>query len=164
MRLSGCGSSPWNHFSRAGLGVLPLAPLCQLPPDVPPEQALRDVVHQIDQRLAGEAPYGRAVQLMTAAFVLTGLRVPRQALTNIFRGVKVMHESSAFDLYEEKGRMEGLVEASHRMLLRQGHTRFGKPDSTVEAELRAIRNLDRLERLADAVLTAHSWQEFLATP
>jgi hypothetical protein len=143
---------------------LPLAPLCQLPPDVPLEQALRDVVHQIDQRLAGEASYGRAVQLMTAAFVLTGLRVPRQALADIFRGVKVMHESSAFELYEEKGRMEGLAKGRVDLLLRIGRNRFGKPDAAVEADLRAIRDLDRLERLGDAVLTAHSWQEFLATP
>ncbi len=35
---------------------------------------------------------------MTACFVLTGLRVGRQALADIFRGVKTMHEASAFTL------------------------------------------------------------------
>jgi hypothetical protein len=142
---------------------LPLAPLCQLPSDVPVEQALRDVIHQIDQRLAAEAPYAQAVQLMTAAFVLTGLRAPRQTLAQIFQGVKVMYESSAFTLYEEKGRQEGLVEASHRLLLRQGARRFGPADAATEATLRAIRDVDRLERLGDAVLTAASWPDFLAT-
>ena len=124
------------------------------------EQALRDVIHQIDQRLSAEVPYARAVQLMTATFVLTGLRVSEQNLSDLFRGVKVMHESSAFKLYEEKGR----VEASQRLLFRQGWNRFGPPDAATEAALRAIRDLDRLERMADAVLTAHSWEEFLATP
>ncbi|MHB1424859.1 MAG: hypothetical protein ACYC3I_16940 [Gemmataceae bacterium] len=142
-----------------GLSLLPLAPLCQLAADVPLEQALRGVIHQIDQRLSSEAPYARAVQLMTAAFVLTGLRVGRQTLFDIFRGVKVMHESSAFELYEEKGR----VEESHRLLLRMGRNRFGAPDAATETALRAIRGLDRLERMADAVLTASSWQEFRAT-
>ena len=70
-----------------------------------------------------------------------------------------MHESSAFTLYEEKGR-QGRVEESHRLLLRLGHSRFGPADAATEAALRAMRDL---QRLADAVLTASSWQEFLAT-
>ena len=32
------------------------------------------------------------------------------------------------------------------------------------AQLKSIRDLDRLGRLADAVLTAQSWPELLATP
>jgi hypothetical protein len=151
---------PPGPYLTGGLALLPLATLCQLPAGVPAEQALRAVIHQIDQRLAAEAPYARAVQLMTATFVLTGLRVARQALPDLFRGVKVMHESSAFELYEEKGR----VEEGHRLLLRQGRNRFGATDPATEAALRAVEDLDRLERLADAVLTAQSWQEFLATP
>lgn len=150
---------PLAPFLTGGLALLPLAPLCQLAADVPVEQALREVVHQIDQRLSKEAPYARAVKLMTAAFVLTGLRAGRQAMADIFRGVKVMHESSAFDLYETKGR----VEEGHRLLFRLGWNRFGAPDAATEAALRAIDDLDRLERMADAVFTAASWQEFLAT-
>jgi hypothetical protein len=75
-----------------------------------------------------------------------------------------MHESAAFALYEEKGRQEGRLEESHRLLLRLGQSRFGRPDAAADAALRAIRDLDRLERLADAVLTGTSWQELLATP
>jgi predicted transposase YdaD len=163
---------PLALFLTGGLALLPMAPLCQLPADVPLEQALRAVIHQIDQRLANEAPYARAVQLMTATFVLAGLRVGRQTLADIFQGVKIMHESSAFTLYEEKGRQEGRqeglqegrVEESHRLLLRLGSKCLGAPDAVTEAALRAVRDLDRLDRLADAVLNAQSWQEFLATP
>jgi hypothetical protein len=75
-----------------------------------------------------------------------------------------MHESSAFELYEEKGRQEGRLEESHRLLLRMAWNRFGAVEPEMQAALRAIRDLDRLERMADAVLTAQSWQEFLATP
>ncbi|HTU91495.1 MAG TPA: hypothetical protein VMF69_15540 [Gemmataceae bacterium] len=75
-----------------------------------------------------------------------------------------MHESSAFERYEEKGRQEGRVEERHRLLFRMGWNRFGAPEASTEAALRAIRDLDRLERMADAVLTVRSWQEFLATP
>ncbi len=56
------------------------------------------------------------------------------------------------------------MEESHRLLLRQGRQRFGPPDAPTEVALRAVRDLDRLDRLADAVLTTASWQEFLATP
>jgi predicted transposase YdaD len=113
---------------------------------------------------------------MTATFVLTGLRIGRQNLAGLFQGVKIMHESSAFALYEEKGReegrmegrqegrVEGRVEESHRLLLRQGSKRFGVPDAATEATLLAIHDLDRLERLADAMFNAQSWHEFLATP
>lgn len=75
-----------------------------------------------------------------------------------------MHESSAFEFYEEKGRQEGRLKEGHRLLYRWGCNRFGPPDAETEAALRAIRDLDRLERMADTVLTAQSWQEFLATP
>jgi predicted transposase YdaD len=175
---------PRELFLTGGLALLPLAPLCQLPADVPLEQALREVIHQVDQRLSSEAPHARAVQLMTAAFVLTGLRVDRHMLAEIFRGVKVMHESSAFTLYEEKGRQEGRqegrherlqegrkesrkegrLEESHRLLLRLGQNRFGPVDATIEATLGAITDLDQLERMVDAVLNATSWQDLLATP
>lgn len=75
-----------------------------------------------------------------------------------------MHESSAFEFYEEKGREKGRLEESHRLLLRMAWNRFGAAEPEIQEALRAIRDLDRLERMADAVLTAHSWQEFLATP
>jgi hypothetical protein len=154
---------PLAPYLTGGLALLPLAPLCELPTDVPLEEALRDVIHQVDNRLAEETTYARAIKLMTATFILTGLRVKQQSLGGIFSGVKIMHESSAFTLYEEKGRQEGRVEESHRVLLRQGRNRFGTPDAASESALRSIHDIDRLERMADAVLTAKSWAELLAT-
>jgi hypothetical protein len=49
-------------------------------------------------------------------------------------------------------------------LLRQGKKRLGPADEVVVTALKAIKDLDRLNRLADAVLTVASWQELLATP
>jgi hypothetical protein len=155
---------PLEPFLHGGLGLLPLAPLCQLPADVPPEQALKAVVHQIDDRLVSDVAHAQAMQLMTATFILTGMRVGPESMAQIFQGVRTMHESSAFTLYEEKGRQEGRLQESHRLLLRLGTKQFGRPDPATEAALRAIGDLDRLERLADAVLTVHSWQDFLNTP
>lgn len=72
-----------------------------------------------------------------------------------------MHEESvAWDYYMEEGEINGI----QRMLLRRGQRRCGKPDEATVAALKEIRDLDRLERLADVIFDASSWQELLATP
>jgi hypothetical protein len=151
---------PLERFLHGGVTLLPLATLCQLPADQPLTDALRNVVCEIDRRLSGECEHAQAARLMTAAFILTGLRVGRDALAPIYDGVRIMHESSAFELIEE----EGFIKGEQHMLLRQGRKRLGPPDEASVASLKAIKDLDRLERLGDAVLTAGSWQELLATP
>lgn len=66
-----------------------------------------------------------------------------------------MDKSAAYD---------GDVDGFHRFLLRQGRKRFSSPDAATEAALTAITDLARLERLAEAILTAGSWSDLLATP
>src|SRR5207249_846899 len=107
-----------------------------------------------------EAAHAHAVRLMTAAFILTGLRVHKEDLPTIYDGVRVMHESTAYDQFVD----EGKVFLGHRILLRLGRKQFGEPDAQAESALAAIQDPDRLERMAEAVLTAHSWQELLGTP
>ena len=68
-----------------------------------------------------------------------------------------MQESTAFDEAMEEGEIRGQIKSSHRLLTRLGRSRFGPPDAAAESALTAIQDLDRLERLADAVLTATSW-------
>jgi hypothetical protein len=71
-----------------------------------------------------------------------------------------MHESTAYDMILDEGRLEGEL----RLLLRQGRMRFGAPDPATEASLAAMKDLEPLERMGEAIFTAHSWQELLATP
>ena len=97
---------------------------------------------------------------MTAPYILTGLRVGREALAPSDEGVRLMHDSSAFELIEEGGYIKG----EQDLLLRQGRKRYGPPDETTVAALRAIKDLDRLGRFADAVLSVGSWRELLDTP
>ena len=150
---------PVEPFLHGGLGLLPLATLCQMPEDKPLPEALREVVRGIDRRLAREADYAQAVRLMTAAFILTGMRVPKESLASIYDGVRIMHESTAYDMAVEEGRLEGEL----RLLVRQARKRFGAADPPTEAALTSIQDLDRLERMAEAVLTVNSWQELLST-
>jgi len=167
---------PVANYLHAGLAALPLATLCQMPTGQPLPAALREVVREIERRLGKEATHAEAIRLMTAAYILTGLRVKKNDLATIYRGVGLMTESTAYDEAIEEGlirgrsegrtegRSEGELARSHRLLLRLGRRQFGVPDLSTEAELTSIRDLDHLERLADAILTANSWKELLSTP
>ena len=117
------------------------------------------MVREIDRRLAEETSHAQAVKLMMATFLLTGLRVPKDSLSTIYDGVKIMHESSAYDMILDEGRVEGEI----RLLLRQGRKRFGPPSPKIETALTAIKDAERLERLGDAILTAKSWNKLLET-
>lgn len=150
---------PVAPFLHGGLGLLPLATLCQMPEDKPLTEALREVVREIDRRLALEAEHAHAVRLMTAAFILTGLRVPRANLADIYDGVRIMNESTAYDQMVEEGR----ILQNQKLLLKQGAKRLGPPDAELKSALTAIQDLDRLERMAEAVLNVTSWQELLST-
>ena len=98
---------------------------------------------------------------MTASYILTRLRVKKSELSSIFQGVQIMQEEyTAYDEILDEGRIDGISS----LLLRQDRKRFGPPDAHAEAELAGIKDLDRLERFADAILTAKSWDELLATP
>jgi hypothetical protein len=65
---------------------------------------------------------------------------------------------------EARGRAEGEIKALHRTLLRLGGQRLGAPDAAVTAAVEAIADRERLERLADGLLQAASWQELLGRP
>ena len=71
-----------------------------------------------------------------------------------------MTESTAYDTMVE----EGEIRNSHRNLLQFGRKKFnGEPDEQLKATLFAIRDLDRLERMVDAIWTAASWKELIET-
>jgi hypothetical protein len=147
-------------FLHGGLGLLPLATLCRMPEDKPLAEALQEVVREIDRRLIRECEHAQAIRLMTASFILTGLRVKKENLATIYEGVRVMHESTAYDQAME----EGEIRSSHRVLLRQGRKLLGPPDPAAESALKSIQDVERLERMTEAILTAKSWEELLSSP
>ena len=69
---------PVEELLKLDIAALPLALLGQLPQGVDLDTGLAGVVQQIIERLQHEAPPEQMRRLLTAAFVLTGLRVPRQ--------------------------------------------------------------------------------------
>jgi hypothetical protein len=151
-----------------GLGVIPLAPLGRLPAGARAPAGLAGVVERLVERVTREAAPDDAAGLLSAAYILIGLRVPRPVGTELFRGVRAMRESSTYQAIlregREEGRKEGQAEGIQQVLLRQGRKRFGPPDEAVQAAVRAITDADRLGRLSERLLDVNSWQDLLATP
>jgi hypothetical protein len=148
---------PVEAYLEGGAGLLPLAPLCKMPAGKPIEEAVRDVVHEIDRRLRTELDHAHAVRLMTAAYILTGARVPKPRLPKIYEGVRIMHELTAWEEMEQ-AELKGEL----RVLLSQGREKFGDPDKKTEAALKAIQDPGRLERMGVAMLKMKSWKALLS--
>jgi predicted transposase YdaD len=159
---------PAEELLAAGLGVVPLAPLGKLPAGVRPPAGLQGVVERLVERVMRDAAPEVAPGLLSAAFILSGLRVPRPQGVQLFRGVQAMRESSTYqyilDEGREEGRAQGALREAQKLLLRQGGRKFGKPEPAVEAAIQAIGDLDRLERMSDRLLDVTTWQDLLATP
>ncbi len=153
---------PVADLLKADVGVLPLAVLGELPPGVDLEAGLAAVIHQIIERLLIEAPPEQVRRLLTAAYVLTGLRIPKQLSLQMFQGVKAMRESETYMGILE----EGAIEHAKKMIVRLGKASIGPPDESVTARLTALgtaEELDRLDRMIERIHKVKTWQELLET-
>jgi hypothetical protein len=151
---------PVEAFLTGPLATVPLAPLCQLSQHLSEEEALRLVVERVLERLQQEAPPERVRQLLTAAYILTGLRTNPEVARGLFQGVRAMRESSTYQAILDEGRIEG----KQTTLLRQGCKRFGEPDEATRQRLLAVTSVERLDALSERLLDVGSWQELLAPP
>jgi predicted transposase YdaD len=155
---------PVRRLLTGGPGSWPLAVLGRLPAADSVEGALTGVVREIDARARRAAEAAEAAELLAAAFVLTGLRVPKELSERIFGGVRTMRESSTYQGILEEGRIEGEAKGLRKVILRLGRKQLGVPDAAAEATLGAVTDVSRLERMSDRLLDAASWQDLLATP
>jgi len=153
---------PAEMFLTGALGTTPWAVLGALPEGVPTEDALAAVAQRLIERIEREAPPDQGRKLLTAAFVLTGLRVPRTVARQVFRGVRKMRDSDTYMAIID----EGKEEEAKDVILSQGKKRFGPPDEAATARLSGISDLDRLHRFIDRLFDASAagWQDLLDTP
>jgi predicted transposase YdaD len=74
------------------------------------------------EREQAEAPGEEGPILLSAAFVLTGQRVSRERLIELFQGVRTMRESTAYQIILDEGRAEGeakgRTEEARKLLLK----------------------------------------------
>jgi hypothetical protein len=123
-----------------------------------------DIIRLLAERLEREATGDQADRLLTAAYILTGLRLKApDDVRQLFRGVSIaMRESVTYRAILEEGREEGRVEERHRMSLRLGRVRFGEADEAVRHQIEAIRDIVVLEDLSERPVVVSNWAELLA--
>jgi hypothetical protein len=125
---------PAEVILAGGPGTLPLAPLCRLPEGMSVEEGLAVVIGRMVERLQREAAPELFRRLVTASFMLTGLRVDPAVGRELFRGVPGMRESTTYQAILDEGREEQM----RKTLFRQGQKKFGPPSEPVTAALNAI--------------------------
>jgi hypothetical protein len=75
----------------------------------------------------------------------------------IFNKVIAMQESGTYQLILE----EGAIKHTRELILRLGRKQLGDPTDKQKNKLQAIDDLERLDRIAEKVLTAKSWDALL---
>jgi hypothetical protein len=148
---------PVDALLTSGLTSLPLATLCRLPEGMSPEEGMRWVLTQIVERLQSEGTPELVQRLLTATFVLGGLRLDRRQVLTIFQGVRAMRESDTYQFILDEGRVEGL----QRAVLCLGREKLGDPDEANRLALTNLTDLDRLEDILKRTLKVSSWEELL---
>jgi hypothetical protein len=147
---------PANELLAGDLGTLPLALLGKLPAGVSLEEGMADVLNRLVNRLLQEAVPEQTRKLLTCAFVLSGLRLEKEAAEQLFRGAKGMQESSTYPVY-----LAIRAEEAKRILFLLGEDRFGPVDGATRARITAIEDLDQLEALLKRLDKASSWPDVL---
>jgi predicted transposase YdaD len=155
---------PAESFLTGPLGTLPLAPI-----SAATEAELPGVVRRLDERLENEASPEQRQVLGTAAMLLTGLRLPQEAMLALYQGVhfmSILKDSSFYQMILDEGRLEGRLEGqlteARALVLRLGQTKLGPPDEAFATALQGIADLGRLERMLERLWTAVAWQDLLA--
>jgi predicted transposase YdaD len=146
---------PVEAILEGGVGLLPLAPLCNVT-----SAALPGVIQRMAARIEGEAP-DEAGTLWTSTYVLMGLRYSREFAAQLLKGVRGMKESSTYQAILEEGEARGEAKGERNLLLRLGTRRFGAPDASTRIAIEAITSVERLEQLGDKLLEVESWAELL---
>jgi predicted transposase YdaD len=138
-----------------GLGTLPLAILAD---DARPrlEAVAQAVRHRIEESKDPESS-----TLISAAYILAGLRYPREVAMELFKGGSFMRESDTYQAILEEGIVEGRLQYARAMLLRLGTRRWGPPAAATRQRLEAINDLGQVQSLIDRLLDAGGWDELL---
>ncbi len=147
-------------FLAGPLGAVPLAMLGALSDGTDLVQGLTGVAQRLLERLEREAEHRQKKLLLTAAFVLTGLRLKRNQALQVFAGVRAMRESDTFLAILDEGRET----EARRLIRRLAKPTLGEPDEPTVTRLEGITDIDRLERIFDRAMEAGSWQDLLDTP
>jgi predicted transposase YdaD len=145
---------PVEGLLTGGLGLLPLAPLANVP-----AVQVEGIIHRMEQRIGAESAPAEAADLWTATLVLLGLSYSAEFAAHVLRGVSAMKESVTYQAILA----EGKIELARDLLIDMASDRFGPPDPATRATVGAIASLDDLRGLIKRVSAAAGWGDLLAT-
>ncbi|MBM3994949.1 MAG: hypothetical protein FJ303_12475 [Planctomycetes bacterium] len=158
---------PVEELLEGDVGALPLATLGKLPAGIDLDTGLAAIVARIIDRLNRETAPDQMRHLLTASFLLTGLRVSNDKAREYFHGVRAMRDSATFiailEEGREEGRQEGRLEELKAMILRLGRKLLGEPGGEIRAHLDSVTNVGRLELLLEGIVDVKSWRDLLAS-
>jgi predicted transposase YdaD len=152
--------TPTDVLLRTGLGLLPLAVLGH-PPGGVRKRALPALIEAVVTRIDRDASPDRAAQLVTAAYILSGMYLTKEEAKRLFREVQVVHESSTYQAILDEGEEIGTLKQARKLLRLQGVEKFGPPTDAQQRKLDTIADVDRLDRLAVRLLKVDSWDALL---
>jgi hypothetical protein len=146
----------WELSADAVLAAdLGAAPLALLTDDAEPR--LPELVTRFADRVVREAGTTDDQNLLlSAGYILLGLRYDRALVRPLFHGVQKMRESSTYQGILEEGRAEGTLAARQEDLLALLEERFGSVPADVVARVRATTDPDRLRAALRQVLRINS--------
>lgn len=150
---------PADVLLTTGLGTTPLALLTD---DAAPR--LPELVKRFAERIEREEPSTeRASLLLSAGFILLGLRYDKAVARSLFTGVQKMRESSTYQAIleegREEGRDEGRIQTRQEDLFTLLQERFGAVPPEVEARIRATTDPVRLHAAVRQVLRINAPDE-----
>jgi hypothetical protein len=132
---------PADALLSGGLGAAPLALLTD---DAAPR--LQESVDRFAGRVAQEVPgQADANRLLSCGYILMGLRYDEGVVQALFHGVQKMKESSTYQAIRNEGRDEGLLLARREALLGALQERFQTVPPEIEARIRAMTDLAKLQ-------------------
>jgi hypothetical protein len=150
-----------DDLLKAGLGLAPLALLTnEAAADLPAAfERFRD-------RLRADAVTGKLEKvLFGSSFVLCGLRYEDERIAELYQTMSLtLEDSTTYQWILKKGVAQGALETMRATVLRLGAKRFGAATESTQIAVNAITDPTRLQRMAERVLDAASWDDILATP
>jgi hypothetical protein len=172
---------PPDRFLKAGLPLLPLAPISNVA-----DEQLPVVLTEVAEQLRDEAGRELKATLWAATEILLGLyhseeRIKEltEEITTMVLGIQGIEESSVYQgIFKKglaegeargeaqgfaKGEAKGRAEGAREILIRQGRKRLGPPDEQVLARIAAISDLERLNLFLERIFDATSREEVLAS-
>jgi hypothetical protein len=143
--LCGFGNCPADALLSRGLGAAPLALLTD-----DAESRLPELIKRFAERVASVAPSeADGNLLLSCGYILMGLRYDKTTTQTLFAGVQKMKESSTYQAILEEGRDEGrdegLLRGRREALLDALQERFQTVPPEIEAKIRAMTDMAKLQ-------------------